>query len=420
MATTSYVSPDFFKKMQRYWQERMVTTGRPPSQEETQAAMEAALREAGLRSEEESKRVFSEGMQERQMSLAEQNAAANQANATISLGLQRQQINAMEPNPLNPVIGGIGAAGSLALGYGALAKQNMLPDWMPGAGAKTSITTPTGIGNIPSDEFSGGFTSQPIQETAGNYLDTSNMIASNEKWGTDALSTSGEGIGNIPADEFSGGFTSQLPEGGTSIFSEIPSGVLPGVASFGGHLLAGEDVGEAAFHGAGAAAGTMAGTAFIPIPVVGSIIGGIVGDIAGGFFEDVGSSIIKSLRGSCLIMSFFYGVRSKQVRYARVYCNRFLTIPTLIGYYTIAYRIIMYCQTRPIATALLRKFFVPRLFDYMLYCLGRKKSVSFITDKVAKWFLSLCRFEYKRANRHYVPGESAPCIYAALRNGGVL
>ncbi len=79
------------------------------------------------------------------------------------------------------------------------------------------------------------------------------------------------------------GISSKFGEFGGKIFGRIP--IIGGLINFAISLALGEDPGRAAAKAVGSTAGAALGT-FIPVPGVGTILGGILGDIAGGALYD--------------------------------------------------------------------------------------------------------------------------------------
>jgi murein DD-endopeptidase MepM/ murein hydrolase activator NlpD len=77
--------------------------------------------------------------------------------------------------------------------------------------------------------------------------------------------------------------SSKFGEFGGKIFGRIP--IIGGLINFAISLALGEDPGRAAAKAVGSTAGAALGT-FIPVPGVGTILGGILGDIAGGALYD--------------------------------------------------------------------------------------------------------------------------------------
>jgi hypothetical protein len=77
--------------------------------------------------------------------------------------------------------------------------------------------------------------------------------------------------------------SSKLGGFGGKIFGRIP--IIGGLINFAISLALGEDPGRAAAKAVGSTAGAALGT-FIPVPGVGTILGGILGDIAGGALYD--------------------------------------------------------------------------------------------------------------------------------------
>lgn len=131
-------SPEFYERMQKFWQQRQLTKGRPPSKEEMQATIQAALREAGISAEETRRSKVAEGYEAERLQLSRDALA--------------QQKKLAEPNPWQTGIGVVGSVGSLALGYSALKGQGVLGT-AKGAGtaigaAGTTTGTAAGAGEL--------------------------------------------------------------------------------------------------------------------------------------------------------------------------------------------------------------------------------------------------------------------------------
>lgn len=184
MATPAY-STDFYKKMQRYWTQRQIATGRPPTQEEMQAAMEAGLREAGVATEV----LRREKTQEDQF--------------TRSL---EQQKELAKPNPTQTAISALGSIGSLALGYSSLKNSGLIGGKTGAAGTTGATPASVDITKTPISEIkqSGGYYSSPtlaqnamtdasVYGPAEAIPAGSSYVVSPATW--EGMSFTGEGIG---------------------------------------------------------------------------------------------------------------------------------------------------------------------------------------------------------------------------------
>lgn len=224
MATPAY-STDFYKKMQRYWTQRQIATGRPPTQEEMQAAMEAGLREAGiategLRREKTQEDQFSRSLEQQRY-------------------LQEQQIEANKPSATQTAISSLGTLGSLALGYSSLKNSGLI-------GGKAAGTT----GGAPSSVSITSQTPAQIQASGGNYGTTAGTnVAQNAMTGASVY-----------------GPSNAIPAGSSYVVTPASYEGMTFTAGAGG-----------GYAGEGATAGLTAAEA--GGSTVGSVAGGIVGGI---------------------------------------------------------------------------------------------------------------------------------------------
>ena len=123
---------------------------------------------------------------------------------------------------------------------------------------------------------------------------------------------------------------------------------------------------------------------------------------------------------TCTCLGYLYGPYSPQVRYARVFCGRFLDLETLLGYYQIADRVVVLWDDHPWLIKPMEKLIVKPFYNFMLWKLGRKKKVSWWSRAWSKFFLGICRgYEKQRVTDMIVPERAMRCI-EMVRGGYVL
>jgi hypothetical protein len=162
------------------------------------------------------------------------------------------------------IIAGIAASGGTDFGLGKGAKPGT-PS-RPGQGGRPRVTT-----------SGGGVAGRP---------DIRNPLRSGSR-----VTTSGGGAAGAPnirsplrqKPQITGSGGKVLGKMGGKVFGKIP--VIGGLVSFIISVLSGEPVGRAAAKAVGFSIGSALGT-FVPVPFVGTILGGMLGDIVGGALYD--------------------------------------------------------------------------------------------------------------------------------------
>lgn len=131
----------------------------------------------------------------------------------------------------------------------------------------------------------------------------------------------------------------------------------------------------------GAAAGAMVGAKVGAIGGPwGAAIGGILGALGGAF------------GGGCIIISACTDPNSYEVNIARQYRDRYMDIPSLRGYYSLAAVLVPLIHRSERVRRITKSLLVDRLVDYGEVCLGMKERTQRIGSRfVSKAFLSVCR-----------------------------
>ncbi len=150
-----------------------------------------------------------------------------------------------------------------------------------------------------------------------------------------------------------------------------------------GEFLMGQHGGEqehAAVTGGltGAAAGAAIGT-FV-MPGIGTGAGAIIGAVAG------------AIGGGCIIFRHFYGLHSRQERYAKTYCARHMDPQTYLGYIEAGSKVIDMCKMYPETKNMVESLLVKPFHEYMLYKLKGKK-IPYWKKKVARLLLRWFKWE---------------------------
>jgi hypothetical protein len=234
-----------------------------------------------------------------------------------------------------------------------------------------------------------------------------------------ALTTSGSlagtpGVTGAGAGAYSGS-ASLGTAGGAGAAAYTGVGAFGAVGGYAGGMV-GQEVGEAIHMGGkaergavggvagGAAAGALAGTYVFPAvgTVVGAVIGGVVGGVVG----------LVSGKG-CIVLSYLYGQESKQARTAKIFCAKFMDVPSLVGYYQVGKTLIWLCERSPMFKNQLDKRLGQPFYRYMRFKLG--KGYLLPGDEfVSRTFLSLCRLRYRMGRLRHFPAGSHVCMAQAM------
>jgi len=133
--------------------------------------------------------------------------------------------------------------------------------------------------------------------------------------------------------------------------------------------------------------------------------------------SDVADKVWDTVSGGCITFGFLYGKTSKQARYAKVFCARHMDLLTLLGYYRLGKKFINLWKKHPVFIKPMEKMIINPFYNYMLWKLGRKKSISFLEKMSANIWLKLCRrAEVKNKTINIIPKEYAGCIAAVGRS----
>jgi len=139
---------------------------------------------------------------------------------------------------------------------------------------------------------------------------------------------------------------------------------------------------------------------------------------AGDKVSDVAEDVWDTVSGGgCITFGFLYGKTSKQARYAKVFCARHMDLLTLLGYYRLGKKFINLWKKHPVFIKPMEKMIINPFYNYMLWKLGRKESISFLEKMSANIWLKLCRrAEVKNKTINIIPKEYAGCIAAVGRS----
>ncbi len=162
---------------------------------------------------------------------------------------------------------------------------------------------------------------------------------------------------------YSGAFTGALVGGGLAV----------GARALGASKKASTALGVGGGIMAGAAKGAMGGP-------WGAVIGGFIGGVAG------------LIGARCIIISACTSEDSYEVEISREYRDKYMDMPTLVGYYAFASKVAPYIHKYPIIKRLTKKFLVDRMVDYGEWFLRYKTKRKFRSSWwVTMGFLGLCR-----------------------------
>jgi hypothetical protein len=295
--------------------------------------------------------------------------------------------------------------------------QANMPEWLsePGLQEGDAALDILGSGNPEQLAIQGGG-DMGLDVLGGAGLETGALPAAEVAGdvGLDVLGGAGGGGAGIGAGT---GFSAGLGAlGGTAAIGGMAPTILntirPDATEEIGHdLTLGlvRDEGAADFIGSagtGAGAGALAGTYIWP--GVGTVVGGVVGGAVGG--------LTQILRKSCIVLSYLYGAESKEVRTAKVFCGRRMTIPRLVGYYQIAHNLVnlmekYHWMRKPIEKIMARPF-----VNYMRWKLGHIKEVSVWSKVFSPVFLTLCTARYYLGENSFYPKGADKCI-ASITEG---
>jgi hypothetical protein len=162
------------------------------------------------------------------------------------------------------IIAGIAASGGTDFGLGKGAKPGT-PS-RPGQGGRPKVTT-SGGGGAGRPDIRNPLRSGPRVTTTGGGAAGAPNIRSPLRQKPQITGSGGKVLGKM----------------GGKVFGKIP--VIGGLVSFIISVLSGEPVGRAAAKAVGFSIGSALGT-FVPVPFVGTILGGMLGDIVGGALYD--------------------------------------------------------------------------------------------------------------------------------------
>ena len=109
----------------------------------------------------------------------------------------------------------------------------------------------------------------------------------------------------------------------------------------------------------------------------------------------------------CTLFSYCFGNRSKQVRYAKIFCYRFLSSGTLLGYYNVANLTVKMSEKYGFGSKAVTPF-ADMFFDFMLYKLGKKNAVSLKARVISRVLLSTFSIVNKLFSKQFYPKKT--CI----------
>lgn len=254
---------------------------------------------------------------------------------------------------------------------------------------------------------------------AGQVLGLGTMATKGLLWGKTAAATgtggafAGAPVGlavNAPEAAAVGAEAGGLGAGIKGAAGAVAPYALPAAAGFGlgatiGKSGFGRDVGEFLMGQRGGRQEHAAVTGGLLGAGLGFAVGGPVGAVIGGVGGIIG--------GGCIIFGYLYGDRSSQARYAKVFCGRHMDLPTLLGYYQLGEKIILFWEKHPSFIKPMERLFVRPFYDYMLWKLKRKKKISLWAKVWSKFWLKLCKESEKRRKKPiFIPNQYGPCIQA--------
>lgn len=251
---------------------------------------------------------------------------------------------------------------------------------------------------------------------AGQVLGLGTMATKGLLWGKTATGTGGAFAGapvglavNAPEAAAAAG-AGGLGAGIKGAAGAVAPYALPAMAGFGlgatiGKSGFGRDVGEFLMGQHGGRQEHAAVTGGLLGAGLGFAIGGPVGAVIGGIGGVIG--------GGCIIFGYLYGDNSSQARYAKVFCGRHMDLSTLLGYYQLGEKIILFWEKHPAFIRPMERLFVRPFYDYMLWKLKRKKKISLWAKVWSAGWLKLCKqYEKKRKKPIFIPNQYGPCIQA--------
>ena len=132
--------------------------------------------------------------------------------------------------------------------------------------------------------------------------------------------------------------------------------------------------------------------------------------------QSVLNDVVSFVGGSCLLFSHLYGSNSDQVKCAQRYCKKKMHPETLVGYYQVAKRMIIFCVKYPWATNYAERL-AETLYDFMQYEIGELNKISLTKRVIGHTFLAVCSTVKKltATKRLFFPIGSEVCIKAATR-----
>jgi hypothetical protein len=147
-------------------------------------------------------------------------------------------------------------------------------------------------------------------------------------------------------------------------------------------------------------------------------VGKVVGEAAGGVadvFEgavDAVGDVIDAITPDCTLFSYLFGTGSHQVRYAKVFCYRHMTVPTLLGYYQTAEWVRDQAERHNARSMVL--WFGESFQRYIKWRLGRGK-MKWYDGLLAHTLLSLFGVVHLLTRNQFIPART--CIPMLLTRG---
>jgi hypothetical protein len=94
----------------------------------------------------------------------------------------------------------------------------------------------------------------------------------------------------------------------------------------------------------------------------------------------------------CIIISACTSPDSYEVKIARKYRDRYMSLAELTGYYALCPYVVLHIHKHPLVKRIVKKVLVDRLVDYGEWKLGMKAEMKYRTSGAVKtMFLGLCR-----------------------------
>jgi len=147
-----------------------------------------------------------------------------------------------------------------------------------------------------------------------------------------------------------------------------------------------------------------------------------IGGMAGALAESAGAPeavqwaldpVGSAMRSSCVLFSFLYPDDRKKRLTALLFCGRFATRSTLIGYYSVSRILVWLMKKSPKFLSFIKTYLVGTLYHYMRYRLGKEKGVRKWQTLLMWTFWAICNLYYLlRLPRYYPPGYEE-CVRSA-------